>query len=64
MRHTESLRPVTARDTFPAWHASTITPESAFWEETVGWHVPDFLGRLLDTVDDEIEPDRRDQRRL
>jgi len=56
MRHTESLRPVTARDTFPAWHASTITPESAFWEETVGWHVPDFLGRLLDTVDDEIEP--------
>jgi len=55
---------VTARDTFPAWHASTITPESAFWEETVGWHVPDFLGRLLDTVDDEIEPDRRDQRRL
>jgi len=47
---------VTVRDAFPAWHASTITPESAFWEVTIGWDDPEFLGRLLDAADDEFEP--------
>src|SRR4051812_13372238 len=43
-------------DIFPEWRTETPLPHAADWQSAVRWEGPEFLLRLLDQVEDELEP--------